>query len=81
MVTFRLVTKLQETNPDEVEVFKTNIQKFSKELLGKFKDLSFYTGESMDPDSGLAILDYKDVNGVEVPVMYFFKHGLIEEKY
>jgi hypothetical protein len=77
----KLVAKLQETNPDEVEVFKTNIQKFSKEILGKFKDLSFYTGESMDPEAMIAILDYKDVDGEEVPVMYFFKHGLLEEKY
>lgn len=77
----KLVAKLQETNPDEVDVFKTNIQKFSKEMLGKFKDLSFYTGESMDPEAMIAILDYKDVDGEEVPVMYFFKHGLTEEKY
>lgn len=77
----KLVAKLQETNPDEVDVFKTNIQKFSKEILGKFKDLSFYTGESMDPEAMIAILDYKEVDGEEVPVMYFFKHGLLEEKY
>jgi hypothetical protein len=77
----RLVAKLQETNPDQVDVFKTNIQKFTKEMLGKFKDLSFYTGESMDPEAMIAILDYKDVDGEEVPVMYFFKHGLLEEKY
>jgi hypothetical protein len=77
----KLVAKLQETNPDQVDVFKTNIQKFTKEILGKFKDLSFYTGESMDPEAGIAILDYKDVDGEEVPVMYFFKHGLLEEKY
>lgn len=77
----KLVAKLQETNPDEVEVFKNNIQKFTKEILGKFKDLSFYTGESMDPEAMVAILDYKDVDGEEVPVMYFFKHGLLEEKY
>jgi hypothetical protein len=77
----KLVAKLQETNPDQVDVFKTNIQKFTKEMLGKFKDLSFYTGESMDPEAMIAILDYKDVDGEEVPVMYFFKHGLLEEKY
>ncbi|CAG0919559.1 unnamed protein product [Notodromas monacha] len=87
----RLVAKLQETNPEQVDVFKTNIQKFTKEnrfflfkcflLLKNFSDLKFYTGESMDTDAGLGILDYKEIEGEEFPVMYFFKHGLVEEKY
>ena len=40
----RLVAKLEETNPSEVELFKTNMNKVMKDLLGRFKDLQFFTG-------------------------------------
>ena len=40
------VVKYLEDNDmkDQVDSFKSNIQKVMKELLGKFKDLQFYTG-------------------------------------
>jgi hypothetical protein len=41
---FRLVHKLEETNPDEVSVFKNNTNKVMKDILSRFKDLQFYTG-------------------------------------
>merc|ERR1712055_345189 len=65
---------------DEVETFKTNINKNMKTLLGKFKDLEFYLGENMDADGMILILDYKDLNGEERPCFIAFKHGLEEEK-
>jgi len=40
----KLVEKLQETAPEQVDVFKTNMNKVMKELLGRFKDLQFFTG-------------------------------------
>jgi len=64
----------------EVDAFKKNITGVMTKLLGKFKDLQFYTGESMDPDAMICMLEYKDVNGEERPVLMFFKHGLEEEK-
>jgi len=66
----------------EIEEFKTNINGVMKELMGSFKDLQFFSGESMDPDAMIAMCEYKDVdgNGVERPVFMFFKHGLEEEK-
>ncbi len=39
-----------------------------------------FSGESMDPDAMICMLQYKDVNGEERPVLMFFKHGLEEEK-
>jgi len=40
----KVVERLQEKSPDQVDIFKTNINKVMKELLGRFKDLQFFTG-------------------------------------
>jgi len=69
-----------EDRASEIDEFKTNINSVMKELMGKFKDLQFFTGENMDPDAMIAMCEYKDVNGEERPVLMFFKHGLREEK-
>jgi len=37
-------------------------------------------GESMDPNGMIVLVEYKEVNGEEKPVVMFFKHGLEEEK-
>ena len=39
-----------------------------------------FLGESMDPKAMIVLIDYKEVNGEERPVVMFFKHGLEEEK-
>ena len=39
-----------------------------------------FTGESMDPKGMIILVEYKEVNGEERPVVMFFKHGLDEEK-
>jgi len=49
----------------EVETFKKNINGVMKNLLGKFKDLQFYQGESMDPHAMIILLDYKEVRSVK----------------
>jgi len=64
----------------EVDEFKKNINGVMKELLGKFKDLQFYTGESMEADAMILIMDYREYEGEERPVIMAFKHGLDEEK-
>jgi len=76
----KVVEHLQANSPDQVDVFKTNINKVMKELLGRFKEFQFFTGESMDPDGMVVLLEYKDVDGEQIPVLYAFKHGLEEEK-
>jgi len=77
----KLVEKLQESKPDQVDIFKTNMNKVMKDILGRFKDLQFYTGESSDCDGMIGLLEYRDIDGESVPVMMFFKHGLEEEKF
>merc|ERR1712212_1206874 len=62
------------------DYMKNNINKVMKELLGKFKDLQFFTGESMDADAMILIMDYKEYKGEERPHLLAFKHGLEEEK-
>lgn len=45
---------------DEVKAFQTGAQKYVKEtLLPNFKDFEFYTGESMNPDGMIALLNYR----------------------
>ena len=44
----KVVKYLEENDrAGEVDTFKKNINGVMKDLLGKFKDLSFYTGESV----------------------------------
>jgi len=77
----RVVKFLEENGrAGEVDDFKKNINGVMKALLGKFKDLQFYTGENMDNEAMVLILDYKEYKGEERPVFMAFKHGLEEEK-
>jgi len=76
----KLISKLEESAPDQVDIFKTNMNKQMKEILGRFKELQFFTGESMDCDGMVAMCEYRDIDGTQVPVFMFFKHGLEEEK-
>ncbi|XP_032675804.1 translationally-controlled tumor protein homolog [Odontomachus brunneus] len=77
----KLVAKLEEKSPDEVEVFKTNMNKVMKDILGRFKELQFFTGTSSDIDGIVGLMEYRDIDGDSVPVLMFFKHGLEEEKF
>merc|ERR1712036_102884 len=77
----KVVKHLEENNrAGEVDTFKKNINGVMKGLLGKFNDLQFYQGESMNPAAMVALIDYREIDGEERPVIMFFKHGLEEEK-
>merc|ERR1712113_1081228 len=57
----KVVKYLEENNrAAEVDTFKKNINGVMKGLLGKFKDLQFFTGESMDAEAMIMIMDYKE---------------------
>ncbi|KOS16700.1 Translationally-controlled tumor protein -like protein [Escovopsis weberi] len=74
-------TALQEDGKSEEEVkeFETGAQKFVKEyILPNFKDLEFYTGESMNPDGMVVLLNYRE-DGV-TPFVMVWKHGIKEIK-
>jgi len=77
----KVVKYLEDNNrAGEVAEFKAGATTVVKELLGKFKDLDFYTGESMDPDGLIVILDYQEIEGEEKPVLLVFKHAVLGEK-
>lgn len=70
--------KLQETNPDEVATFEKGAMVYVKKVVGSFKDWEFFTGESMDPDGMLVLLNYRE-DGT-TPFVAIWKHGVSEEK-
>lgn len=70
--------KLQETNPERVPEFEKKAAEFAKKVVGKFGDWEFYTGESMNPDGMVALLNYRE-DGV-TPYLVFWKDGLNETK-
>jgi len=71
---------LQEAGKSEEEVkdFETKAQGFAKKIVGGFKDYEFYTGESMNPDGMVVLLNYRE-DGV-TPYVTVWKHGLKEMK-
>ena len=52
--------KLQETKPERVEAFEKGAQAFAKKIVANFKDYEFYTGENMNPDGMVALLNYRE---------------------
>ncbi|KAG0749242.1 hypothetical protein G6F62_000725 [Rhizopus arrhizus] len=73
-----LKKELQETKPERVEAFEKGAASLVKRILTNFKDYEFYTGESMNPDGMVALLNYRE-DGV-TPFFTFFKDGLKEIK-
>lgn len=69
---------LQDSNPERVEAFEKGAQAFAKKVVTNFKDYEFYTGESMNPDGMVALLNYRE-DGI-TPYFTFWKDGLKEVK-
>jgi len=71
---------LQEAgkSEDEVKDFETKAQSFAKKIIGNFKDWEFYTGESMNPDGMIVLLNYRE-DGT-TPYIVAWKHGLTQMK-
>ncbi|XP_032806777.1 translationally-controlled tumor protein-like [Petromyzon marinus] len=65
---------LMEKHPEKVEPFTTAAAKKVKDVLKQFKDFQFFTGESMNPDGMVALLNFRE-DGI-TPYMLFFKDGL-----
>lgn len=57
------------------------MNKVMKDILGRFKELQFFTGESMEIEGMVGLMEYREIDGDSVPIMMFFKHGLEEEKF
>ncbi|XP_041806229.1 translationally-controlled tumor protein homolog [Chelmon rostratus] len=70
---------LMNTNPERVKTFEASAIEGVKMILANFDEYTFYTGESMNPEGMVGLLDYRE-DGV-TPYMLFFKDGLLVEKY
>lgn len=77
----KVKTRLEEEESKEVEIFQANVAKFVKSVIGEFKEYQLYCGESFKPDGMLCLLKWESIDGGgETPYVYFFKHGLLQEK-
>ena len=65
---------MAENDPDSVEAFEKGATAYVKKVLGSFKDWEFYTGESMDPDAMVVLLNYRE-DGT-TPYVAIWKHGV-----
>ncbi|CCH46267.1 Translationally-controlled tumor protein [Wickerhamomyces ciferrii] len=74
----RVEKYLQEKNPDEVDTFKKGAATYVKKVIGSFKDWEFFTGESMDPDAMIVLMNYRE-DGT-TPYVCVWKHGISENK-
>ncbi|KAI1090853.1 translationally-controlled tumor protein [Rostrohypoxylon terebratum] len=76
----RLAKHLKDSgkSEEEIKVFQTKAQAFAKKIVSNFKDYEFYTGESMDVDGMVVLLNYRE-DGV-TPYVTIWKHGLDEMK-
>ncbi|KAI0887202.1 translationally-controlled tumor protein [Annulohypoxylon maeteangense] len=76
----RLAKHLKDTgkSDEEIKEFQTKAQGFAKKIVSNFKDYEFYTGESMDVDGMVVLLNYRE-DGV-TPFVTIWKHGLDEMK-
>ncbi|KAG9664258.1 hypothetical protein KCU64_g806, partial [Aureobasidium melanogenum] len=70
--------KEKGASDEEVKEFETGAQTFAKKVVGSFKDWEFFTGESMDPDGMVVLLNYRE-DGT-TPYVAVWKHGLSEMK-
>jgi hypothetical protein len=70
--------KLKTSDPARVEQFEKGAAGFAKKIVANFKDFEFYTGESMNPDGMIALLNYRE-DGI-TPYFTFWKDGLKEVK-
>ncbi|KAM6955629.1 translationally-controlled tumor protein homolog isoform 2-T2 [Lycodopsis pacificus] len=69
---------LENTSPARVQPFMSDAQPEVKKILGNLKNYQFFTGEGMNPEGMVGLLDYRE-DGI-TPFMLFFKDGLIAEK-
>lgn len=69
---------LEANNPERVEKFVADSPGAVKRILSDLKNFEFYTGESMNLDGMVGMLNFRD-DGI-TPYMLFFKDGLIAEK-
>ena len=74
----KAVKEKLNANGGDVNAFEKNASAYAKKIIANFKDYEFYTGESMNPDGMVALLNYRS-DGV-TPYFTFWKDGLKQTK-
>ena len=74
----RVKAHLSEKDPERVEAFEKAAQGYAKKIVANFKDWEFYTGDKMDPEGMVVLLNYRE-DGT-TPYLVYFKDGLKVEK-
>lgn len=74
-----LKTKIQEKDPQRLAVFEGAAQEYVKKVIANFDKYSFYTGDSMNPEGMVVLMDYRE-NGT-TPYLIYWKDGLKAEKF
>ncbi|KAK6456374.1 translationally controlled tumor protein [Scheffersomyces xylosifermentans] len=74
----RIKAHLAEKDPESVEAFEKGATAYVKKVVGSFNDWDFYTGESMDPDGMVVLLNYRE-DGT-TPYVAIWKHGVSADK-
>merc|ERR1712137_58407 len=71
---------LKNKGADEATIkdFESKAAGYAKKIISNFKDYEFFTGESMNPDGMIVLLNYRE-DGV-TPYVTVWKHGLEEMK-
>lgn len=75
----RVKAHLTKNSPDDVDTFTKGVSKFVKGVLDEFKEYQFWFGEK-SPERGFDCMPCLMRWDEETPYLYFFKHGLEEEK-
>jgi hypothetical protein len=70
--------KNKGADEETIKEFEAGAQKFAKKIIANFKDYEFFTGDSMNPDGMIVLLNYRE-DGV-TPYVTVWKHGLEEMK-
>jgi hypothetical protein len=70
----------KEADAATVTQFQKGVTAFMKDMLKNFKDYEPHIGESYDENGQMPLLYWVDENNSSTPYMYYFKHGLLEEK-
>lgn len=70
--------KAKGADDTTITEFQTKAGAYAKKIIANFKDYEFFTGESMNPDGMIVLLNYRE-DGT-TPYVTVWKHGLEEMK-
>lgn len=74
----RVKEELSKTTPERIKAFEEGASKYVKKILSKIDDFQCYSGESMDPEAMIILIEYR--NDGKKPFAILWKDGLREQK-